>query len=229
MSNWPFRRRRACSRALQALALGLACGVGLCCANVCLVASFDPTALSTPYWKGVPGLRTDTCGIAALLAAAICFTTSEYLRLRRLRQGLPGRRRPTGATGLVVRAISETVAIVATGLVIYVSVNSVTHPATLDLQASHLATRPTEGTVRVVALLLCTCSVTVLRYLQIGSAPERGARMAVSSRVTCDGRYHASHDGALCAHHEANGSGPQDAVLAASAQEARSVPANEGE
>jgi hypothetical protein len=72
MSNWPFRCRWERARGPEALALGLAYGTGLCCANVCLVASFQPTDLSAPYWKDVPGLRTDTCGIAAPPAEAIC-------------------------------------------------------------------------------------------------------------------------------------------------------------
>jgi len=63
-------------------------------------------------------------------------------------------------------AVSETTAVVATGLAVYISVNAVTHPATLEIQATHLAAWPTEGTLRVAALLLCMCSVTVLRYLR---------------------------------------------------------------
>ena len=224
MSNWRFRHRWACPRVLEALALGLAYGAGLCCVSVCLLASFRPTGLSAPYWDDMPGLRTDTCGLATLLAGAVCFTTSEYLRLRRRWDGLPTRGRPVGATGLVVWAISETVAIVATGLVVYVSVNSVTHPATLGMQASHLAAWPTEGTVRVVALVLCVCSITVLRYLQTGPAPRRDAHTAVSSCLTDDSRNHASRNEAVYDHRGANGSGPQDAAPAASTREGRSSP-----
>jgi hypothetical protein len=120
------------------------------------------------------------------------FTISGYLRLRRRRDGLPTCRRPTEATGLRVWVISETVEIVTTGLVIYVSANSVTHPATLGLQASHLAAWPTEGTVRVVALLLCACSIAALRYLQTGPAPGRDADSAVSSHLADDSCGHAS-------------------------------------
>jgi hypothetical protein len=57
------------------------------------------------------------------------------------------------------------VALLATGLVVYLSVNAVTHPATLGVHATHLATWPTEGTLRVAALLSCTCSAAALRYL----------------------------------------------------------------
>ena len=53
----------------------------------------------------------------------------------------------------------------AAGLVVYLSVNAVTHPATLRLQATHLLSWPAEGTLRVVALLLAAVYVAVLRYL----------------------------------------------------------------
>ena len=226
MSNRQFHCEWARGQGLEALALGLAYGAWLCCASVCLVGSFQPAGLSAPYWKEVPGLRTDTCGIAALLAGAICFTTSEYLRLRRRRDGVLGRRRPSGATALMVRAMSETVAIVATGLVIYVSVNSVTHPATLSIQATHLAARPTEGTVRAVALLLCACSITILRYLQTGPTSGRGTRTAVSSLVAGDSRDHARRKKPDGDTRDANGSGPHDAVPGARVRESESVPAN---
>ena len=223
-SNQPFRCGQARAQGSEALTLGLAYGAWLCFANVCLVASFRPAGLSAPYWKVVPGLRTDTCGIAALLAGAICFATSEYLRLRRHRDGLRPRRRPTRATSLAARAISETVVIVATGLVIYVSVNSVTHPATLGTQAWHLTTWPTEGTVRVAALLLCTCSIAILRYLQTGPGWGRGAQTAVSSHWADDHRDHAPRNDAVPDDCQTNGSGPRDAVPEVSAREGGSIP-----
>jgi len=224
MTSRPFRCGRARAQGLGALTLGLAYGAWLCFASVCLVASFRPADLSAPYWNAVPGLRTDTCGIAALLAGAICFATSEYVRLRRHHDGLPARRRPTEATGLVVHAVSETMAIVATGLVIYVSVNSVTHPATLGMQVWHLTAWPTEGTVRAAALLLCVCSITVLRYLHTGPYPGRDAQPAVSSHWAGDSRNHASCNGAVPDCREANRSGPRDATPAASPREGGSVP-----
>ena len=228
MSNRPFRCGWASAQGLEALTLGLAYGVGLCWASVCLVASFRPTDLSTPYWKYMPELRTDTCGIAALLAGTICFTTSEYLRLRRRRDGVPGRRRPSGAAALMIRAIFETVATVATGLVIYVSVNSVTHPATLDLPVSHLSARPTEGTVRVAALLLCACSIAVIRYLLIGPAPARSARTTMVSALAADDtRDHMRPNEALRDRGEANGSRWPDVGAAVRARKSASLPADE--
>jgi hypothetical protein len=64
-------------------------------------------------------------------------------------------------------AVAETVAVLATGLFVYLSVNALIHPATLKLQITHLLPWPAEGTVRVEALLLCACSVAVWRYLRV--------------------------------------------------------------
>src|ERR1700730_13807411 len=160
--------------ALEAVAAGLAYGAGLCWISVCVLASFRPDDLGAPYWSGVLRLGSETCGILAFLAVAVCFGTSEYLRLRRGRDVAvsPGRGSSRGTTELFALAASETVAIFATALVIYVSVNAVTHPATLGMRATHLAAWPTEATLRVVGLLLCVCSITVLRYLF--AAPASG-------------------------------------------------------
>ena len=87
----------------------------------------------------------------------------------------PGSGPAAGATELLALAISETVALLATALVVYLSVNAVTHPATLMIHATHLAAWPTEGTLRVAALLLCTCSAAALRYLVAVPTTRRAA------------------------------------------------------
>ena len=61
-------------------------------------------------------------------------------------------------------ALSETVAILATGLVGYLSLNTITHPASMQIHVTHLLPWPAEGTLRVVALLLCVLSVATFRY-----------------------------------------------------------------
>jgi len=155
----------------EALATGLAYSAGLCWASVSLVASFRPRDLSLPYWSGVPGLRTDTCGIMAFFVVAACFGTGEYLRLRRRQCAFALPPPASGPLVLLGVAFSETVAVLATGLAAYISVNAVTHPATLQIRATHLATWPTEGTLRVVALLLCACSVAAFRFLR-ASVPQ---------------------------------------------------------
>jgi hypothetical protein len=168
MIDWAVRGRANRWLALEASAAGLAYAAGLCCGGVCLMASFRPGDLAAPYWRGVPVLRSDTSGIVAFCTLAVCLTASEYLRLRRRRDvvATTGRGPVIGRVVLLMLAVSETTAVVATGLAVYISVNAVTHPATLEIQATHLAAWPTEGTLRVAALLLCMCSVTVLRYLR---------------------------------------------------------------
>jgi hypothetical protein len=160
---------------IEAVATGLAYGAGLCCAGALLVASFHPWDLAMPYWSRLAWLRTDTCGAAAFVVVAVTLVVSEYLRLRR--NG--GRRRR--ASGLssrsyLGRAVAEVIAVLSTALVVYLSVNAVTHPATLSIRATHFATWPTEGTLRVIALLLCVLSVGWLRFMTARlSAAPRGA------------------------------------------------------
>ena len=69
--------------AIEAITFGLAYGAGLWWIGVCMLASFRPDELGTPYWGGIPGLRSDTSGILAFFAVALFLTYSEFLRLRR--------------------------------------------------------------------------------------------------------------------------------------------------
>lgn len=182
MSYGLASRQRNGLLALEALTTGLAYGGGLSWASVCLLASFRPNNLSAPYWRDVPGLRSDTFGVLAFFAVAVFLSASEFLRLRRRWTGISaGSRVPqSGVKVTAAIAVSETVAVLATGLVIYLSVNAVTHPVTLGMQATHLAPWPTEGTLRVIALLLCVCSVSMLCFIQA----DRGIRRASHSRAT---------------------------------------------
>jgi hypothetical protein len=163
---------------IEAGAAGLAFGSLLWWASTCLVGSFKPQALAEPYWSGMPDLRTDTSGFAAFIVAALCLTGSEYLRLRRQQIATAqtgnsavsaksiigaGRARP------ITQAACETVGLLATGTLGYLSVNAVTHPTTLMIPATHLLSWPTEGTLRMIALILCVGSVAVLRLLRAES------------------------------------------------------------
>jgi hypothetical protein len=175
--------------AVEAAAAGLAFGSLLEWASTALVGSFRPLDLADPYWRGVPWLRTDTSGFAAFIVAAVCLLSSEYLRLRRRRRAASAGAAPpppasagtaplspasagavpppsAGEAVLLAMAAAETVAVLATGLFGYLSVNAVTHHYTLQIQATHLLSWPTEGTLRVVALLLCIVSFGMIRYLR---------------------------------------------------------------
>ena len=163
--------------AVEAAAAGLAFGSLLEWASTALVGSFRPDDLADPYWYRIPWLRTDTSGFAAFIVAAICLLSSEYLRLRRRRRAASAGAAPppasAGEGALLAMAAAETVAVLATGLFGYLSVNAVTHPATLQLQATHLLSWPTEGTLRVAALLLSIVSFGMIRYLRPRIVAER--------------------------------------------------------
>lgn len=163
--------------AVEAATAGLAFGSLLEWASTALVGSFRPLDLADPYWRVVPWLRTDTSGFAAFIVAGVCLLSSEYLRLRRRRSAasagaVPPPTAPGGAV-LLAMAAAETVAVLATGLFGYLSVNTVTHPATQQIQATHLLSWPTEGTLRVAALLLCIVSFGMVRYLRPRIAARR--------------------------------------------------------
>lgn len=163
--------------AVEAATAGLAFGSLLEWASTALVGSFRPLDLADPYWRVVPWLRTDTSGFAAFIVAAVCLLSSEHLRLRRRRSAasagaVPPPTAPGGAV-LLAMAAAETVAVLATGLFGYLSVNAVTHPATQQIQATHLLSWPTEGTLRVAALLLCIVSFGMVRYLRPRIAARR--------------------------------------------------------
>ena len=65
----------------------------------------------------------------------------------------------------MTQATAETAAFLSTALVIYLSVNAVTHPETLRLQRRIVALA-SEGTVRVIGLGVCLAGVTVSHYLR---------------------------------------------------------------
>lgn len=181
MSSAPGRRRGRFRPAVEAGAAGLGFGAALCVAGVCLLASFRPDGLSAPYWSGLPGLRSDTTGIAAFAVLAVCATVAEYLRLRRRAAG-PGPRpaEDPGPLLALITALARVGALLSAGLVIYLSVNAVTHPATLALHATHLLSWPAEGTLRVLALAVAVVSAATCRYLAArgGAGPRPGSPLA---------------------------------------------------
>jgi hypothetical protein len=151
---------------IEAGALGLAYGAGLCWAGACAVASFRVQNLGHPYWNAIPGLRTDTCGAVAFLVLALSLVTARFQYLERMRIEPPDPAVPRPGSGWqsAALAIGETVAVLSTGLVVYLSANAVIHPATLAIRATHFAPWPTEGTLRVLALAGCVLGVAGSRY-----------------------------------------------------------------
>ena len=83
-------------------------------------------------------------------------------RAGRAGDGAPLSSAASVATGAAVAAL-----VGGAGLVIYLSVNAVTHPATLAIQATHFATWPTEGTLRVLALAATVLAAAWLRLVTV--------------------------------------------------------------
>jgi hypothetical protein len=160
---------------VESAAFGLGYTAVLIWAGSALVASFTDYE-ATPYWPAIPHLRTDTAGVLAFAVALVTLVLSRYLQLSRRRGGpVEPDGRPAGA--LAVQAVAETAAVLATALVVYLSINAVTHPVTLRLQLTHLWPWPSEGTVRVIALAICLAGVATSRYLRATSRHNQTARL----------------------------------------------------
>jgi hypothetical protein len=171
--------------AVESAAFGLGYTAVLIWSGTALVASFGG-GLANPYWPAIPQLRTDTTGVIAFAVAIVSLVVSKYLRLRR-RGVVPAQpvARPVGV--LALQAIAETAAILGTGLVVYLSLNAVTHPGTLRLQLTHLWPWPSEGTVRVIGLGICLAAVATSHYL-------RATANRVSQAAAAPGRAGAKAD-----------------------------------
>ena len=154
---------------IESAAFGLGYVAVLIWSGSAIVASFTGYEAS-PYWPNIPHLRTDTTGVVAFAVAAVSLSVSQYLRLKRRNDAaaspVPLRPVPRSAAVLAVQAMADTAAVLATGLVIYLSLNAVTHPITLTLQLTHLWPWPSEGTVRVIGLGICLVAMATRRYLR---------------------------------------------------------------
>jgi hypothetical protein len=158
---------------VESAAFGLGYTAVLIWAGTALVGTFSGGE-ADPYWPVIPHLRTDTTGALAFAVAIVTLVVSKYLQLSR-RNGAPAQRTAQSATPaaarsagvLMVQAMAETGVVLGTGLVIYLSLNAVTHPVTLGIQLTHLWPWPSEGTVRVIGLGICLVSVALRRYLRV--------------------------------------------------------------
>jgi hypothetical protein len=163
------RSRNNRNLVIESVAFGLGYTAVLIWGGSALVASFTDGEAG-PYWPAIPDLRTDTTGVIAFAVAIVSLLVSKYLQLRR-RSDAPAvtTARPPGIA--LVQAAAETAAVLATGLVIYLSLNAVTHPITLRMELTHLwPAGPSEGTVRVIGLGICLAGVATRRYLRASAS-----------------------------------------------------------
>jgi hypothetical protein len=156
---------------VESVAFGLGYTAVLIWSGSALVASFTGGE-ANPYWPDIPWLRTDTTGVIAFAVAIVSLVVSKYLQLRRRSEPPAEAAASTpGAPGvLAVQAVAETAVVLATALVIYLSLNAVTHPVTLGIKLTHLWPWPSEGTVRVIGLGLCLAATATSRYLRARGA-----------------------------------------------------------
>lgn len=167
-----MRNRSQSNRGLviESVAFGLGYTAVLIWSGSALVASFTGGE-ADPYWPAIGHLRTDTTGVIAFGVAIVSLVLSRYLQLRRRGEAPPAEApaepvaRSAGVS--LVQAVAETAAVLGTALVIYLSLNAVTHPITLRLQLTHLWPWPSEGTVRVIGLGICLAAVATSRYLRV--------------------------------------------------------------
>jgi hypothetical protein len=172
---------------VESVAFGLGYTAVLVWGGAALVGSFGSDD-GYPYWPAIPHLRTDTAGFIAFAVAIVSLVVSKYLQLTR-RNGVtaqpPAQPAARPAAVLAVQAVAETAAFLGTGLVIYLSLNAVTHPWTLRIQLSHLLPGPSEGTVRVIALAICLVAVATSRYLRAtATRPSQAAAPQEKASVT---------------------------------------------
>jgi hypothetical protein len=158
---------------VESAAFGLGYTAVLIWSGSALVAIFTGGE-ANPYWSAIPHLRTDTTGVIAFAVAIVSLVVSKYLQLRRC-NGAPADPsiRPAGV--LAVQAVAETAVVLSTGLVVYLSLNAVTHPYTLRLQLTHLWPWPSEGTVRVIGLGICLAAVATRHYVRAAASGPGGA------------------------------------------------------
>ena len=164
---------------VESVAYGLGYTAVLIWAGTALVASFTGGE-ANPYWPAIPGLRTDTTGALAFGVAIVGLVVSKYLQLER-RNGPPAEPAERPASRNLVQAAAETAAFLGTGVVIYLSLNAVTHPFTLRLQLTHLWPWPSEGTVRVIGLFICLVAVATSRYLRASTSRPSAAAVATEN------------------------------------------------
>jgi hypothetical protein len=146
---------------------GLAYSSGLVALSAFLVGSFRPRDLSHPYVDHLSWLRVDSFGIVSFFVATVALATSGYLRRSRgfTRRSANTGRAP-GTIGLFTTAVARALVAAGTTLVVYISINAVTHPVTLGRPATHLLSWPTEGTLRAVSLIVVALAVAIDRALR---------------------------------------------------------------
>jgi hypothetical protein len=151
-------------RPAEGVATGLASGCTLVALSAFAVGSFRPTELPSPFWVQLGGLRTDTVGVICFFGATAAYAVSEFFRWSRNSTRRAAHVAPAaGGIRAIVLGAARAVTAAGVVLVAYLSINAVTHPWSLVLPATHLASWPTESTLRVAAILAVTVAAGIAR------------------------------------------------------------------
>jgi hypothetical protein len=161
------RRRERFQRGVEGGVTGLTYSSALVALSAFVIGSFRPDDLPHPYVGHLVWLRTDTFGIICFFVATLGLATSEYLRRSRLANRRSAIASPSSGTIGLIGAIARALTAAGTTLVVYISVNAVTHPATLSLPATHLLSWPTEGILRALSLIVVAFAVAIGRVQRI--------------------------------------------------------------
>ncbi len=143
---------------------GLTYSSGLVALSAFLVGSFRPKDLSHPYVGHLAWLRIDSFGIVSFFVATVGLAISGYLRRSygATRQSANAGHAP-GTIGLITSVMARSLVAAGTTVVVYISINAVTHPITLERPATHLLSWPTEGVLRAVSLIVVAIAVAIDR------------------------------------------------------------------
>lgn len=151
----------------EGLAAGLAAMSLLIAFGVFLVGVFRPTELSSPYWLRAKFLRSDTAGTVSIAVATASGCAALFLRRLRLTT-TPHAARSFSPTLLATKASLQSVAAASAAVVMYLSLNTITHPATRTMRATHFLSWPTEDTLRILCLLIVGTTCAINQGLEAG-------------------------------------------------------------
>jgi hypothetical protein len=165
--NFPEVNRDEVRRIIEGGVSGLTYSSALVALSAFLVGSSRPRDLSHPYVGHLAWLRIDSFGIVSFVVATVGLAICGYLRRSDwvTRQSAPARR-GSGTISLATAAVARSLVAAGTTLVVYISINAVTHPITLGRPATHLFAWPTEGTLRVIGLIVVAFAVAIDRALR---------------------------------------------------------------
>ena len=148
---------------LNALAMVLQWSALICWAYVAVVGVLAPQYLRSDF-EGVIPVRTDLVGIAAFATSFLLLVLTGFVRPYPEPLGWPKRS---------ILAATRSLAVHGWAGWAYISANSISHRATLQMRLTHLANWPTEGEFAAAGLLAAVVSTGI--YFALASQMPRSS------------------------------------------------------